>query len=87
MPRFVAYIFRFSVLLIVATGCESSSDKLKRLEYDLMLARVDVSIWEKRNDGIPDKFPKVPNSMDSLIAARQRLTLAQREYNKFMSGR
>jgi hypothetical protein len=82
--RLVRYVFGVGNLwrvLTVATcisfvtGCESEAQKLERLKTTAAVARLDVLRWQQA--GQPD----------SVSAAESRADLAQRDLNRFMSGK
>ena len=80
-----------SIPLLVLLACESNEAKISRLNTEQAIASLLYQAYERKADSVvhleKGYGPKSAAYGDSLVKAKNRLDLANRELNKFMSGR
>lgn len=84
------------VLVALASACESDEAKYRRLNQDLLIAQLELTLAERHYDDLsrfekglvnaPMPGPKTQAYYDTVETARTKVALLQRKMNSFMGG-
>lgn len=87
MPQNVAVTLRVFALVIVVAGCEKPEAKAERLRTELTNAEMELRGLERMYRGVEPGHVNYNLMVVRLDSATAKRDVAQRNYNKFMSGR